>query len=144
MSLKSISRCVLAFGRVRSPPSRNTRYLKSTIRGPSLEGRTLNVLTVIVFAWVTSQTCMRHGYYTYTTLLLYRHRIRFVVRTCREIQRVADPPLGCRSPFQFRVCFCLEMLCKNVFCVVLGSIVRLCMFKLAGGFLQECTKSSPT
>ena len=59
-------------------PLKNTRYLSSTIAGPSLAGRTLYVLTVPVFAWITPQPCIRHDY-TYTTVLLYRHRVRFVV-----------------------------------------------------------------
>ena len=52
-------------------------HFESILAGPSLAGRTLYVPTVSGFAWKTP--CRRHEYYTYTTLLLHRRRIRFVV-----------------------------------------------------------------
>ena len=81
LSLKSISRCILAFGRVRSPPS-----IKYQVFGVdycrALPCRTYAIRThSLGFAWITPQPCIRHDYYTYSTLLLYRHRIRFVVNS---------------------------------------------------------------
>ena len=72
----------------------------SAITGPSLAGGTLYVLTVLVFTWITRQPCIRHDYYTYTTLRLYRHRIRFVVSSdvplnpaCRQSVIGAERPI---------------------------------------------------
>ena len=88
----------------------------SAITGPSLAGGTLYVLTVLVFTWITRQPCIRHDYYTYTTLLLYRHRIRFVVSSdvplnpaCGRSAIGAERPILIPSTYMYT-----DVGCRNV------------------------------